>query len=73
MSAPDIEMPSSATPGEWKAILAPMLVTAGSAEDIGAYLVITQNTRGEVELRTNMPDADVRRVLLLVMPGGGRG
>ena len=70
MAEPDIEMPGDATPGEWKALLAPMLSTADSAEDVNGYLVIAVNKRGQVELRTNMADGDIRRMLLLVMPGG---
>jgi hypothetical protein len=69
MRPPDIQMPSDATPGEWKAVLAPMLATAERAEDVNVYAVITQNTRGQVELRSNMPDGALRDLLRLVMPG----
>lgn len=68
MAKPGAEVKSGATEGEWKALLAPMLVTAGCAEDVHAYAVITQNVRGQVELRSNMPDEALRELLLLVMP-----
>jgi hypothetical protein len=72
VAEPDITMPSNATPGEWKAVLAPMLTSAASAEDVNVYVVITQNMSGEVELRTNVPDPALCRLLRLVTPGGSR-
>jgi hypothetical protein len=71
MTAPDATMPSNATAGEWKAVLAPLLTTADSAEDVHGYLVITVNKAELLEMRTNMPDETVRTLMLLMMPGGG--
>jgi hypothetical protein len=68
MPKPDYKAKSDATPGEWKALLAPMLATADRAEDVCGYVVIGLSGSGEVELRTNMPDETVRAILLLVMP-----
>jgi hypothetical protein len=68
MPAPDCEVPSDATPGEWKALLAPMLAIADSAEEVHSYLVIAVSTRALVELRTNIPDGALRELLLMVMP-----
>jgi len=70
---PDVEVRSTATPGEWKALLAPMLVSAQAAEDLHVYVVIAQNTRGEIELRTNMPDCELRSLLHFVSPGCSHG
>jgi hypothetical protein len=69
MAAPDYEAKSDATAGEWKALLAPMLASAASAEEIGGYIVIAVNTQNTVELRTNLGDNSLRRVLRMVMPG----
>jgi hypothetical protein len=66
-------MPSNATAGEWKAALAPLLTTAGSAENIHGYLVITVNKADLLEMRTNMPDETVRALMQLMMPGGNGG
>lgn len=70
MPAPDRVAESNATSGEWKALLAPMLVTTCSAEDLEACIVISVSVRGEVELRGNLGDEDTARLLRLVMPGG---
>jgi hypothetical protein len=45
-----------------------MLATAETAEDVRGYLVITLNTGGRLEMRTNMPDSVLRHLLLKVMP-----
>jgi hypothetical protein len=66
-------MPSNATPGEWKALLAPMLATAEAAEDVRGYLVITMNAGGQIEMRTNMPDPVVRQLMLTVIPEADGG
>lgn len=73
MAAPDATMPSNATAGEWKALLAPLLTTAGGAEDIHGYLVITVNKADLLEMRTNMPDETVRALMRLMTSGGDGG
>lgn len=69
MPAPDYETESDATPGEWKALLAPMLAIAGSAEEVHGYIVVAVSTRGQAELRTNMTDDGVRALFQMVTPG----
>ena len=73
MAEPDAETGDEATPGEWMALLAPLLATARRAEDVNVYVVITQSMRGQVELHTNAPDRALRDLLRLVMPEGARG
>lgn len=72
MPVPDYELPSAATPGEWKALLAPMLSVAGSAEEVRAYIVIAVSADDQVELRTNLPDGVLRPLLQMVMPEDAR-
>lgn len=69
MTAPDWQGEGGATPGEWKALLAPMLKIAASAEDLRCYAVIGISADDRVELRTNMPDGPLRAVLQMVTPG----
>lgn len=69
MAKPDIDEKSNSTPGEWKALLAPMQMTAAKPEDIDFYLVVTVNQAGDVELRTNMPDGMLRPLLRQIAPG----
>jgi predicted secreted protein len=72
MPAPDFETVSSATTGEWKALLAPMLTCAGSAGEVRGYVVVAVGTE-DVELRTNLPDDALRALLQMVMPEDSRG
>jgi hypothetical protein len=73
MPAPDYEAPSDATPGEWKALLAPMLAVADSAEEVAGYVVIAASTGQQAELRTNMSDEGLRALLQIVMPEACHG
>jgi hypothetical protein len=73
MPVPDYEAVSETAPGEWKALLAPMLSVAGSAEEVRGYIVIAVSADDRVELRTNMPDDALRALLQLVMPEDSRG
>lgn len=72
MPVPDFEGRGGSTPGEWKALLAPMLSVAGSAEEVRAYIVIAVSADDQVELRTNLPDGVLRPLLQMVMPEDAR-
>jgi hypothetical protein len=69
MAPPDRVTESNATAGEWKALLAPMLTTVGSAEELRGYIVIGVSRDDFVELRTNFPDDALAVILRMVMPG----
>jgi len=56
-------------PGQWKALLAPMLESVASAEGIVGYVVITQGLDGIVEIHSNAEDsASLCSILLEAMP-----
>lgn len=73
MPVPDYEGKGDATPGEWKALLAPMLSIAGSAEDLRCYVVVAVSADDRIELRTNLPDVPLGAILRMVTPEAGRG
>jgi hypothetical protein len=72
MVTPDYDDVGGATPGEWRALLAPMLSITGSAEELRHYVVVAVSADARVELRTNMPDGPLGAILRMVTPGGGQ-